>query len=275
MSSTPSSNGSARRPSTSPRARWFARFVVRESAESHRLRPHSASHRLRRLVVVRAVLRAGTAVQGRLRRHPGPARARGVVSRIRRRAVSTTTTYRPRRPTRSTGRRSIRPERRSSTCPSTGPDRPSKTYRRGREHLLIDDELYAALKQRGREVRSHALRDAARGVRGARVPPLRPVGFRGRHSARRAAAPRRTRRSSRTASIPCPLRARLDPDGSVRRAPPQPVRDDLAARPGALDVTRSAACCAGCTFPGIRVARRSSRSPSASTGSARRSISAT
>ena len=68
----------------------------------------------------------GSALRGGLRRHPGAARARGVVRGIRRgRRRARTWSPRPRR-TRSTGRRSIQTERRCSTSRSPEPDPPRR-----------------------------------------------------------------------------------------------------------------------------------------------------
>ena len=248
-------------------------FVVRESAERHRVRPHGASHRLRRLVVVRPLLGPRAALRGRPRRHPGPARPGRVVPALRRGADE------PRPCRRGGGRRGVlgRAVSRRSAGPRPAPHRTrpaTKTYRSGREDLRIDDELYAAIKQHRSD--SPEPRSSRRCSRRSRCSCYRLSGQSDFVVGIPFAGQPQLENSALVAHCvnTVPLRARLDPDGPVRRAPshgprracrgPGPLAHHLR-QPGA-PVERP---------PRPRAARRSCRSRSASTRSARRSISAT
>ena len=149
----------------------------------------------------------------------------------------------------------------------------TKTYAQ-RPRALGDRRRAVRCAQADRgEIRSHAVRDPAGCVRGARVPLLRPVGLRRRAFRSPSSRCSRTRTSSPIASTPC----RCEPASTRRPRSPITYGPSVIAspRPRSTRASRSAAWCAGCAFPETAVARRSWRSRSASTRSAHRSTSAT
>ena len=166
---------------------------------------------------------------------PSSTRSRPIVSTSRMRRAPPVRTGR--RPTRSTGLAQYADGVPILDLPVI--DRPPvKSYRSGREHRAYRRRAVRGAQEHRGDVAGNALRDAARCVRGADLPPLRTVGLRHRHRPRRPAearqpAPRRALREHRSVASQARARAARSWSTCRRCATTSPRLRSIRARPSA------------------------------------------